>query len=113
MLILFAAAIVPACPRPITLMAKSTFQHRRMRMPSMTQVSADINNDLITLSVTGYNGTAIVTINDENGEEVSSSSFEINGSSSYNFSVDNLTGGEYSITIYLRSTSFIGFFDID
>lgn len=105
--------MIPASPKPITLMAKSAFQHRRMRMPSITQVSADINNGVITLSIIGYDGPAIVTINDENGEEISSSLFEINGSCNYNFSVDDLSSGEYSIIISLRNDSFIGFFDVD
>ena len=49
LLIIFAAAIVPACPRPITLMARSTFQHRRMRMPSKTHVTADYEDGVLVL----------------------------------------------------------------
>ena len=61
LLILFAAAIVPACPRPITLMARSTFQHRRMRMPSKTHVTADYEDGVLVLHFFAYTGNVVTT----------------------------------------------------
>lgn len=64
MLILFAAAIVPACPRPITLMARSTFQHRRMRMPSKTHVTADYEDGVLVLHFFAYTGNVQIYVYD-------------------------------------------------
>lgn len=65
--LLLASGISPIISRPIMIRARSTFQHRRMRVPSATRLSADYENGKLTLNVSAYTGNVQVYVSDSQG----------------------------------------------
>lgn len=70
LLLLLASGISPIISRPIMIRARSTFQHRRMRVPSATRLSADYENGKLTLNVSAYTGNVQVYVSDSQGNVI-------------------------------------------
>lgn len=68
--LLLASGMTPAMSRPIMIRARSTFQHRRLRAPSATRVSADYETGKLTLKVSAYTGNVQVYVSDSQGNVI-------------------------------------------
>lgn len=111
LLMLLASGISPIISRPIMIRARSTFQHRRMRAPSATRVSADYETGKLTLNVSAYTGNVQVYVSDSQGNVVGyTMNSVVNGGSVY-LDLGTLDEGGYTLDVVLRNATYVGQFD--
>ena len=81
-------------------------------MPSITCVSADYENGLITVGVKGYTGGIQVLVSDSHGNIVSSTMSSITNSGVVSLNLGALAEGGYSLNIILDNATYYGQFDV-
>lgn len=88
-------------------MAKSAFQHRRMRMPSIAAVSADYENGIVVVHVSHYIGYVSVTLENNIGDVAEEGSI-INENGDITVTIDGVLYQEYTLLIKLGDVVYIG-----
>ena len=83
-----------------------------MRMPSITRISADYENGLITVDVKGYTGGVQVFVSDSQGNVVSSTMSSITNSGVVSLDLGALAEGDYTLNIVLGNTTYSGEFTL-
>lgn len=112
-LLLLIVSCSTTIARPISMKRMGlALQHGSMRMPSATQVSADYDNDIITINISAYTGNVQVYVYDSNGSVVAYDCSSISGSGTLNIDVNSLEGGNYSLYIVLGSVTYYGEFQV-
>ena len=77
-------------------------------------ITASLENNIITTEVSTYSGTISVSIEDEDGETIISSSENVSPNSQFTTSVTSLDDGSYTIFYTLSdSTVYYGDFAIE
>lgn len=94
----------------VDLKREAKFPKSGVRMPSVTRVTADYDAGIITLQVTGYTGSIQVYVYDSNGNVVSYDCSVISGRGAFSINVDNLTEGDYILSIVLDNATYNGEF---
>lgn len=97
---------------PLVLRRRAMYQHGGMRMPSITQVSADYGNGFLTVNVQKYSGMVWVYIYDADGNVSGINVSNINGNGTIDTDVSSLPNGEYSIDIVISDNTYTGNFAI-
>ena len=62
--LLVLVTLIPSCASAIDIRKEGTVQQGGMRTPSLTRVSADYENGIITIGVNGYTGGIQVLVSD-------------------------------------------------
>lgn len=100
-----------AYPKYISVKQKEFgFQHRRARIPAITKVSADYENGLMTLYVTGYTGSIQVDVSDTNGNIVGTTTAYVSCKGTITLDINAVQGELYSLNIALVNTTYVGQF---
>lgn len=110
--LLMLLVISPCQATDINVRRKATTSKGGMRMPSITRVSADYENGLITVGVKGYTGGIQVLVSDSQGNIVSSTMSSITNSGVVSLDLGALAEGNYTLNIVLDSATYYGQFDI-
>ena len=77
------------------------------------EVSAYLNQGVVTVSIDWYAGYADIYVEDEDGNEVADDTIYVNGHASTQLNVSTLSSGTYTLYIKLRDGSiFSGSFQI-
>ncbi|UKK79261.1 MULTISPECIES: DUF3244 domain-containing protein [Segatella] len=80
-------------------------------MPSITRVSADYENGLITVDVKGYTGGVQVFVSDPQGNVVGYTISSVTNNGIVTLNLGSLSEGDYTLNIVLDSATYYGQFD--
>lgn len=69
-LLLVFVTLIPSCASAIDIRKEGTVYQGGMRTPSLTRVSADYENGIITIGVNGYTGGIQVLVSDSQDNNV-------------------------------------------
>lgn len=111
-LLLLFVTFIPCYAFGIDIRKEGTTHHGGMRMPSITRVSADYENGLITVDVKGYTGGVQVFVSDSQGNVVSSTMSSITNSGVVSLDLGALAEGDYTLNIVLGNTTYSGEFTL-
>ncbi|WP_223925511.1 DUF3244 domain-containing protein [Prevotella lacticifex] len=111
-LLLVFVTFIPSYAFGIDIRKEGTTHHGGMRMPSITRVSADYENGLITVDVKGYTGGIQVLVSDSQGNIVSSTMSSITNSGVVSLDLGALAEGDYTLYIVLGNTTYSGEFTL-
>lgn len=104
--------ISPCQATGINVKREATTSKGGMRIPSITCVSADYENGLITVDVKGYTGGIQVLVSDSQGNIVSSTMSSITNSGVVSLDLGALAEGDYTLYIVLGNTTYSGEFTL-
>ena len=118
-LLLVFVTLIPSCASAIDIRKEGTVHQGGMRTPSLTRVSADYENGIITIGVNGYTGIGVngytggiqVLVSDSQGNVVSSTMSSITNSGVVSLDLGTLAEGGYSLNIILDNATYYGQFD--
>lgn len=110
--LLMLLVISPCQATGINVKREATTSKGSMRMPSITRVSADYENGLITVDVKGYTGGVQVFVSDPQGNVVSSTMSSITNSGVVSLDLGALAEGDYTLYIVLGNTTYSGEFTL-
>ena len=110
-LLLVFVTFIPSYAFGIDIRKEGTTHHGGMRTPSITRVSADYENGLITIDVKGYTGGVQVFVSDSQGNIVSSTMSSITNSGVVSLDLGAIAEGDYSLNIILDNATYYGQFD--
>ena len=111
-LLLVFGTLIPSSASAIDIRKEGTVHQGGMRTPSITRVSADYENGLITIDVKGYTGGVQVFVSDSQGNIVSSTMSSITNSGVVSLDLGALAEGGYSLNIILDNATYYGQFDV-
>lgn len=111
-ILLMSFILIPCYATGIDIRKEITVQHGGTRMPSATRISADYDNGVITLNVTGYSGDIQVFVSDSQGNIVGFTVSSITGSGVVIMDLGTLAEGNYAINIALDNATYSGNFEI-
>ena len=111
-LLLVFVTLIPSCASAIDIRKEGTVHQGGMRTPSLTRVSADYENGIITIGVNGYTGGIQVLVSDSQGNVVSSTMSSITNSGVVSLDLGALAEGGYSLNIILDNATYYGQFDV-
>ncbi len=83
----------------------------RPHMPSAVKLAGDYEYGTITVSVSGYSGPVIVSVYDETGNLVETTSEVLTGSGQIILKAPDLPEGSYELQVALGDTVYYGTFD--
>ena len=89
--------MLPNMAAQINIRVKSTLPHGGARMPSTTQVEADYEGGILTVSVLKYSGMAWVYIYDADGNVIEEVSNNITGNGTVSSETNFLNKGDYTL----------------
>ena len=111
-LLLVFGTLIPSSASAIDIRKEGTVHQGGMRTPSITRVSADYENGLITIDVKGYTGGVQVFVSDSQGNVVSSTMSSITNSGVVSLDLGAIAEGDYSLNIILDNATYYGQFDV-
>ena len=111
LLMLILLVISPCQATGINVKREATISKGGMRTPSLTRVSADYENGIITIGVNGYAGGIQVLVSDSQGNIVGSTMSSITNSGVVSLDLGTLAEGGYSLNIILDNATYYGQFD--
>lgn len=111
-LLLVFVTLIPSSASAIDIRKEGTVHQGGMRTPSLTRVSADYEDGLITVGVKGYTGSIQVLVSDSQGNIVSSTISSITNSGVVSLNLGALAEGGYSLNIILDNATYYGQFDV-
>lgn len=94
------AIVLTSYADPITL-KRTTETHQGGPRSGEPAVSADLTDNVVTIDVDRYLGSAIVVIEDESGTTCTTDSSCVYGHAAFTLDVSGLIDGNYTITISL------------
>ena len=109
-LLLVFVTFIPGYAFGIDIRKEGTTHHGGMRMPSITCVSADYENGLITVDVKGYTGGVQVFVSDSQGNVIGYTISSIANGGSVSLDLGTLREGSYSLKIVLDNATYDGQF---
>lgn len=104
--------ISPCQATGINVKREATTSKGGMRMPFITQVTADYDDGVVTVDVSRYTGTVQLYVYDANNTIVNYAIATISGSGTVTMSVDNIPEGDYTLYIVLGNATYNGKFTI-
>lgn len=111
-LILMFAALTPCNARGINLRIKNSQNQHGARIPASTRLSADYEDGIVTLNITGYTGTVKAYVYDAQGNIVGCTMDSVTNSGVVALNLGLLQNGSYTLFIELCNTAYYGLFDI-
>lgn len=105
-------AILPSMATQVNVRTKATLPRGGARMPSITQVSADYENGILTANVQKYSGMVWVYIYDADGSVIGENVTNIISDGSVTTEINPLKKGDYTLRIVLSDTIYEGTFKI-
>ncbi|SEQ53370.1 protein of unknown function [Segatella baroniae B14] len=109
--LLMLLVISPCQATGINVKREATTSKGSMRMPSITRVSADYENGLITVDVKGYTGGVQVFVSDPQGNVVGYTISSVTNNGIVTLNLGSLSEGDYTLNIVLDSATYYGQFD--
>ena len=109
-LLLMFVTLIPCTVTGIDIRKEGTTHHGGARMPSMTKVTADYDNGIITLNVTGYTGNIQVYVSDSQGNIVGYTLATASGNGTITLSINPIIGRIYFLNIVLDNATYYGQF---
>lgn len=110
--LLMLLVISPCQATGINVKREATTSKGGMRMPFITQVTADYDDGVVTVDVSRYTGTVQLYVYDANNTIVNYAIATISGSGTVTMSVDNIPEGDYTLYIVLGNATYNGKFTI-
>ena len=110
--LLMLLVISPCQATGINVKREATTSKGGMRMPFITQVTADYDDGVVTVDVSRYTGTVQLYVYDANNTIVNYAIATISGSGNVTISVDNIPEGDYTLYIVLGNATYNGKFTI-
>lgn len=101
---------IPCTATSIDIRKEGTIHHGGPRMPSITKVAADYENDVITIEVEGYTGGFQVFVSDVQDNVVCYTMSSIVNSGTITLDIGALAEGSYSLNIVLGNDAYWGQF---
>lgn len=101
----------PCMATHVNLKANAHSHVSRPRIPSAVKLAAEYESGIINVAVIGYTGPAVVSVYDETGVLVATTSTMLSGSGQIIMNDLDLTSGQYVLQVALGSTLYIGTFD--
>lgn len=111
-LLLVFVTLIPSSASAIDIRKEGTVHQGGMRMPSLTRVSADYENGLITVDVKGYTGGVQVFVSDSQGNVVGYTISSVANNGIVTLNLGSLSEGDYTLNIVLDNATYYGQFDI-
>ena len=111
LVLLLGLFVGSASSRSVNIRERKHFQQGSMRMPSITCVSADYENGLITVDVKGYTGGVQVFVSDPQGNVVGYTISSVTNNGIVTLNLGSLSEGDYTLNIVLDSATYYGQFD--
>lgn len=97
---------------PVVLRRRALYQHGSMRMPSITQVTAECEDGILTVNIQKYSGIALLYIIDSDGNVIEENTINIIGDGTVTTEVNFPQKGVYTLSIVLRDAVYEGSFQI-
>lgn len=110
--LLMSLVISPCQAAGINVKREATTPKGGMRMPSITRVSADYENGVVTVDISRYTGNVQVYVYDANGIAVDYTVSTISGIGTVALDAGILSEGEYTLYIVLDNTTYSGEFTL-
>lgn len=110
--LLMLLVISPCQATGINVKRGATTSKGGMRMPFITQVTADYDDGVVTVDVSRYTGTVQLYVYEANNTIVNYAIATISGSGTVTMSVDNIPEGDYTLYIVLGNATYNGKFTI-
>ncbi len=110
-LLLVFVTFIPGYAFGIDIRKEGTTHHGGMRTPSITRVSADYENGLITVDVKGYTGGVQVYVSDSLGNIVGYTMTSVTNSGVVTLDLGAVEEGNYMLNVALNNTNYVGYFD--
>ena len=110
--LLLTVCLASAFSNPIKLKVRRTFQPRGMRLPPVTMVCADYDNEEVVIDISHYEGSVQTYLLDSNGNIVGYDSFEFMDGGSLTIEVGNLPNGDYTLSVVLGDATYYGEFQV-
>lgn len=110
-LLLVFVTFIPSYAFGIDIRKEGTTHHGGMRTPSITRVSADYENGLITVDVKGYTGGVQVFVSDSQGNVVGYTISSVANNGIVTLNLGSLSEGDYTLNIVLDNATYYGQFD--
>lgn len=95
----------------IDIKRKETMQHGGPRMPSITHVTANYENDKVTLYISCYTGSVQANVSDSYGRLLGTVSSYISRNGTITMVVNCVSAEIYYLSISLDNASYIGIFN--
>lgn len=111
-LLLVFVTLIPSCASAIDIRKEGTVHQGGMRTPSLTRVSADYEDRVVTVGISRYTGNVQVYVYDANGIVVGYTISTISGSGTVTLDTSNLPQGNYTLCIILDNATYSGEFFI-
>lgn len=86
-------SLAPCYSRPLTIWMKNAFQRGHARIPSITNVDVDYDNEVLTVNVQNYTETVWIYIYDINGNIIDSAASQITGEGTVTLNVQDFPEG--------------------
>lgn len=103
----------PIYSRPISIGMKATIQHGHPRMPSITQVEADYEEDGIMVDIHRYTGIVMVYIYDTDENCIKTTMGNIVRNGNIIVDVTDLVAGKYTFSVVLSNATYEGLFQLE
>lgn len=105
-------SLAPCYSKPLTIWMKNAFQRGHARIPSITNVDVDYDNEVLTVNVQNYTETVWIYIYDINGNIIDSAASQITGEGTVTLNVQDFPEGVYTIDIVLCNATYEGTFNV-
>lgn len=96
----------------VDLKRDAKFPKSGVRMPSLTRVSADYEDGVVTLKITGYTGNVQVYVSDSQGNVIGYTLAMVSSNGTVTLSIDAVMGENYFLNIVLDNATYYGQFNV-
>ena len=110
--LLMLLVISPCQATGINVKREATTSKGGMRMPFITQVTADYDDGVVTVDVSRYTGTVQLYVYDANNTVVGYAVDTISGSGTVTMNIGDTPQGTYRLCIVLDNATYSGDFSI-
>lgn len=108
LVLLLGLFVGSASSRSVNLRERKHFQQGSMRMPFITQVTADYDDGVVTVDVSRYTGTVQLYVYDANNTIVNYAIATISGSGTVTMNIGDTPQGTYRLCIVLENAIYSG-----
>lgn len=89
-----------------------TTHQGRPRMPSMTRIEADYENEVLNLRITGYTGDIQIYITDGQGNVILYKLSSVISDCNFSMNLKTLPKGCYTLNIVLGNATYYGYLNV-